>query len=155
MSPLKKLAIVAGLIVAGIILVPVLVAPVAFDALFPPDAETAQLKEWSVLRNVEESHRDSPQLKAALIVRRALDSGYTAIGFPARGRARGYVWVLANPSTDPRVKQIPQDLDFVVSQTTLAWIQTQTALDPRVTAYLKAPNHADTHTVTAGQGQAQ
>jgi hypothetical protein len=152
--PLKKIAIGAGLVVAGVILVPTLVAPVAFDMLFPADAGTAQLSEWRVLRDAEASHRDAAHDAPALIVQGALESGYTAVGFPARGRDKGYVWVIANPSTDPRVKQLPADQDFEVSRATLDWLRMQTALDPRVAAYLGAPAHGKNVTA-ASQGQPQ
>jgi hypothetical protein len=151
--PLKKIAIGAGLVVAGVIMVPMVIAPLAFDVLFPEDANVAQLSEWQVLRDVEAAHHDAQHEAPVLIVRGVLESGYTAIGFPARKRERGYVWVLANPTTAPHVKQMPSDHDFAVSHETIAWVKTQTALDPRVAAYLKSPVHTTSRGIaTAGQG---
>jgi hypothetical protein len=137
--PLRKIAIGAGLVVAAVIVVPVVLASVTFDTLFPEDGELAEKSEWSVLQGLEDQHREKPHAAPALVVRNALNSEYTGIGFPARDSDRGYIWVLANPITKPCVKQLPFDRDFVITADTLAWVKSQTALDPRVKTYLEAP----------------
>jgi hypothetical protein len=136
--PLKKIAIGAGLIVGAVILVPVVLASITFDTMFPPNGELAQKTEWSVLQGVEAQHRDTAQSTPALVVRHALNSEFTAIGFPARGRDKGYVWLLANPTTKPCIKQMPHDLDFNVTADVVGWLKGQTSIDPRVTAYLES-----------------
>jgi hypothetical protein len=145
--PLKKIAIGAGLVVAVVVVVPVVLASVTFDTLFPQDGELAEKSEWAVLQGLEDQHRETPHRAPALVVRNALDSKYTGVGFPARDRDRGYIWVLANPTTKPCVKQLPFDRDFSVSADTLAWVKSQTTLDPHVTKYLEAPIR---HVLSAG-----
>jgi hypothetical protein len=136
--PLKKIAIGAGLVVAAIIVVPVVLASITFDTMFPPEGELAQKSEWSVLQRIEAAHREAAQSAPALVVKHALNSEFTAIGFPARDRDKGYVWLLANPTTKPCVKQMPHDRDFVLSSSVLGWLKSQTTVDPRVMAYLES-----------------
>jgi hypothetical protein len=136
--PLKKIAIGAGLIVTAVVVVPVVVASVTFDTMFPPEGELADKSEWSVLQGVEAAHRNAVHASPALVVRHALNSDYTAIGFPARDRNTGYVWVLANPTTKPCVKQLPHDEDFVVTAGVVGWLKSRTAIHPRVREYLES-----------------
>jgi hypothetical protein len=108
--------------------------------MFPPAGELAQKSEWSVLQGMEAKHRHSAQSEPLLVVPHAFNSEYTAIGFPARGRDKGYVWLLANPMTKPCVKQMPHDLDFVVSTAVVDQLKRRTPIDPRVEAYLETPS---------------
>jgi hypothetical protein len=41
--------------------------------------------------------------------------------------------------TKPCVKQMPHDLDFVVTAEVVGWLKGQTQIDPRVAAYLEKP----------------
>lgn len=136
---MRKVAIGVGLIVGAVVLVPVVLASITFDTMFPPEGELAEKSEWSVLQGMESAHRQAAQSAPALVVKHALNSEFTAIGFPARGRDKGYVWLLANPTTKPCVKQMPHDLDFDVTADVLGWLKGQTNIDPRVAAYLEKP----------------
>ena len=92
--------------------------------------------EYSVLQNFEFDYRATKQERSFFVIRNALSSGYDVIGLPRANSERGYVWVIANPSSMPAVKQIPSEAGFSIDLKTLVAIEKLVRLNPTVRSYL-------------------
>jgi hypothetical protein len=101
------------------------------------DGEIAQKREWSVLQGLAVEYQMKPKDSNLLLVRNALQTEYVAVGLPLRDQATGYAWLLANPSSNPRVKLMPGNVKFKLSRRDLERLRTETALDGAVAAFLE------------------
>lgn len=100
--------------------------------------------EYSVLQGFEFDYRQRKQEQPYVIEKNALSSGYNLIGLPKADSENGYVWLIANPSSEPAIKQIPSNVDFSISKDALAAIEQSVQLTPAVQSYLVAhagPKH--------------
>lgn len=108
-----------------------------------PDAggELNTKSEYSVLQSFEFDYRQRTHALPYVIGKNALSSGYDVIGLPRTDGERGYVWLIANPSGAPAIKQMPSGVDFSISSDTLAVIEKSAQLDSEVRSYLAAHIH--------------
>lgn len=102
------------------------------------DRELSTKSEYSVLQAFEFDYRQREQEQPYLIEKNALSSDYDLIGLPIAGSERGYVWLIANPSGAPAIKQIPSKADFAISRDVLDAIEKSAQLSPAVRSYLLA-----------------
>jgi len=102
------------------------------------DSEIAQKHEWSVLQTLELKYRDQQNEKGVLVIPDVDGAHLTAIGLPRTDRPAGYVFLLANPTTTPRVKVLPQAVEYRLSAADIGQIGQQTSVDSEVMTYLAA-----------------
>src|SRR5258707_12115545 len=67
------------------------------------DGEIAQAPEWALLQSLELKYRHEGQTRGLIIEQHALETEYDALGLPMAGTEFGYVWLLANPRTKPKI----------------------------------------------------
>jgi hypothetical protein len=130
-SVLVAFAVLIGLIVGG-----GYVAWQRFAASLE-GGELAQAREWSVLQGVELSHRGQRRDSRVLIVQNALGSDFDVIGIPRAHVEDGYLWTIANPSSKPLVKSLPQAADGVVSPEDLQIIKALPFVQDEVLRYVE------------------
>lgn len=94
--------------------------------------------EYSVLQGLEFDYRYRKQDQPYILERNALSSGYDLIGLPKADSENGYVWLIANPSSEPAVKKVPSDVEFLIGKDALAAIEQSVRLTPAVRSYLLA-----------------
>ncbi|MEE7545957.1 hypothetical protein HF319_01885 [Xanthomonas sp. Kuri4-1] len=92
--------------------------------------------EYSVLQSFEFDYRERKQERNYIIEKNALSSGYDLIGLPKANVDHGYVWLIANPSSEPAIKKMPSDDVFSVNKDALAAIKQSVQLPPAMEAYL-------------------
>lgn len=89
--------------------------------------EAANKHEYSVLQSVEYQYRDADNNKPYIVVHKALGTELTVIGFPIKGKSKGYVVMLANAAGKPQVKIMP-DMEFVVTREVLAALKKEVGI---------------------------
>ncbi len=94
--------------------------------------------EYSVLQGLEYDYRQREQDKPYVVEKNAFSSGYDLIGVPKGGSKQGYVWLIANPSSAPAIKQMPKEADFSINKDDFAAIEKSALLTPAVRSYLAA-----------------
>ncbi|MEL7729735.1 hypothetical protein AAG612_09370 [Citromicrobium bathyomarinum] len=102
--------------------------------------ELANKSEYSLLQAEEFRLRDKPHTQRFLIIRNALDSGQTVIGFPKSASERGYVVLLADWEVPSKDKSVP-DEGFTVSADALVALQKEVRLSPEVERYISTMAH--------------
>jgi hypothetical protein len=120
---------VAGMIVLGVFAIP-------FTIWRYPDGELAQKEQWSLLQSLEMKHREDANASGVRILPRALKSSYTAIGLPRADQPQGYVWVIANPTGQPKVKVLGAQAPFRLSIYEFDSIRNRTIVDADVAKFL-------------------
>jgi len=100
-------------------------------------SEISNLRDWSVLRGVENTHRLEDTRKPFLIIERANGSNLNVVGLPTTD-STGYVWIIANPTSEPAVKQMPSTSAFSLTQDQYDNISAKVQLHPEVAAFLRA-----------------
>ena len=98
--------------------------------------ELAQKREWSVLQGLEYEYRYKVN-NSIVVIRQAKGTEYDALGLPLADRNIGYAWILANPSSDPRVKLMPTDARVRLSQNDLKRIRNGLNIDRAVLSFLE------------------
>lgn len=89
--------------------------------------EAINKRECSVLQSVEYQYKNKENENPYFVLRKALETDLTAIGFPIKGKTNGYAVMLANAKGKPGVKMLP-DSDFVVTQKSLAALKAEVAI---------------------------
>lgn len=80
-------------------------------------SELSGKEEWSVLQAVELTYRKGSINEPYVILKAAKNSRFTVIGVAAaKNRTGEYVWIIANPVSEPPVKQLPKDVEFSLTQ---------------------------------------
>jgi hypothetical protein len=102
------------------------------------DSEIAQKHEWSVLQTLEMKYRNRQNETGILVMPDVDGTHLTAIGLPRKNRPVGYVFLLANPTTTPRVKVLPKAAEYSLSSAEFRQIGQQTTVDSEVMTYLAA-----------------
>jgi hypothetical protein len=101
-------------------------------------SELSNLREWSVLQGVEHMHRLEEARKPFLIIEQANGSNLNVVGLPIVEQSMGYVWIIANPTSEPAVKRMPSTSGFSLTQEQYDTISRKVQLHPEVAAYLRA-----------------
>lgn len=102
------------------------------------DTELDSKAEYSALQSLEFDYRSSEHSKPYIVVNRALGSKYDVLGLPQKGKNRGYVWLIANPDSQPDIKKIPADVEFVLHKGSLAELEKSVQISPAVRDYLSS-----------------
>ena len=92
--------------------------------------------EYSVLQGLEIDYRLRENSLPYVISKDAMGSGFDVIGLPRKGGNQGYVWLIANPGSEPVIKQMPSDADFLIDRDVLVVLDDAVRLDSAVRAYL-------------------
>jgi hypothetical protein len=71
--------------------------------------------EYSILQAYEYDYREVKNEKPYLVFKNALKTDATVVAFPIKSKATGYVVLLAQTKSLPKVKAMP-DADFVVTK---------------------------------------
>lgn len=103
---------------------------------FSSSDELDSKAEYSTLQYFELEHRSSKNSKPFIAIKRALDSEYDVIGLPQKGKAEGYVWLIANPGKQTEIIKIPTGTDFVIKRDGLLALQESVRMTPAVRDYL-------------------
>lgn len=98
--------------------------------------ELAQKREWSLLQVLEYEYRYKVN-DSIVVIRQAEGTEYDALGLPLADRKIGYAWILANPSSNPRVKLMPTDAQVKLSQNDLKRIRNDVKIDRAVLSFLE------------------
>jgi hypothetical protein len=117
-----------------ILLVLLAIAAVGCDR----DTELDSKAEYSTLQSLEFDYRSSENSKPYVVVNRALGSKYDVLGLPRKGQSHGYVWLIANPDSQPDIKKIPADVEFVLRKGSLAELEKSIRMSPAVRDYLSS-----------------
>lgn len=86
--------------------------------------EAINKREYSVLQSVEYQYRNKKNENPYFVLRKAIETDLTVIGFPIKGKTKGYAVMLANAKGKPEVKILP-DSDFVVTKKSLAALKAE------------------------------
>jgi hypothetical protein len=97
--------------------------------------ELANKPEYSVLQAYEYQYRDVKNDKPYLVFENALKTDATVVAFPIKNKTTGYVVMLAETKTVPKVKAMP-DVDFVVSQRAFIDVRSVTPLSKEVEQFI-------------------
>ena len=97
--------------------------------------ELANKPEYSVLQAYEYQYRDVKNDKPYLVFKNALKTDATVVAFPIKNKTTGYVVMLAETKTVPKVKAMP-DVDFVVSQRAFIEVRSVTPLSKEVEQFI-------------------
>ncbi len=93
--------------------------------------------EYSVLQAYGYQYRDVKNDKPYLVFKNALKTDTTVVAFPIKSKATGYVVLLAQTKSLPKVKAIP-DADFVVTKDALEQVRAATPLSKEVEQFITA-----------------
>ncbi len=93
--------------------------------------------EYSVLQAVGYEYRDVKNDKPYLVFKNALKTDATVVAFPIKNKTTGYVVMLAETKTVPKVKAMP-DADFVVTKDALEQVRAATPLSKEVEQFIAA-----------------
>jgi hypothetical protein len=97
--------------------------------------ELANKPEYSVLQAYEYQYRDVKNDKPYLVFESALKTDATVVAFPIKNKTTGYVVMLAETKTVPKVKAMP-DADFVASQRAFIEVRSVTPLSKEVEQFI-------------------
>jgi hypothetical protein len=99
--------------------------------------ELGQKEAWSVLQRVEADHRGDPDSSSPLVLKNALDSGYTILGLPATDQKYRRVWLIVNNAgAGPALKVLPAGVHFKLQCSYVRNLQRDVQIDKEVAAYL-------------------
>ena|SRR6266581_3990426 len=93
--------------------------------------------EYSVLQAFGYEYRDVKNDKPYLVFKNALKTDATVVAFPIKNKTTGYVVMLAETKTVPKVKAMP-DADFVVTKDALEQVRAATPLSKEVEQFIAA-----------------
>jgi hypothetical protein len=93
--------------------------------------------EYSILQAFEYQYREVKNDKSYLVFKNALKSDATVVAFPIKSKATGYVVLLAQTKSLPKVKAMP-DADFVVTKDALEQVRAATPLSKEVEQFITA-----------------
>lgn len=100
------------------------------------DGELAQAGEWWVLQSLEFKYRGEANIRGVIVQHHPLETDYDALGFPLAESELGYAWLLANPSSKPKIKLMPSKAKFRLSRADLERVQHEVKMDSEVAAFL-------------------
>ncbi len=107
-----------------------------YKLLTTVSAGLMQEHEMSVVQALEWQYRNKSNATMPLI-QHVDRSDSIAVGLPIKGQNQGYVWVLANPTTEPKLKIFPEHVDFRLTESQLEFIVVTTPLDASVRSFLE------------------
>ena len=93
--------------------------------------------EDSVLQAYGYQYRDVKNDKPYLVFKNALKTDATVVAFPIKNKTTGYVVMLAQAKSSPKVKAMP-DADFVVTKDALEQVRAATPLSKEVEQFITA-----------------
>lgn len=93
--------------------------------------ESTNKTEYSILESYEYEYREIENDVPYTIVKNALKTNATVLAFPIRGKAQGYVVMLAEAEGVPKDKALPET-DFVVTQSAFTEVKAATGLSKEV-----------------------
>lgn len=102
-----------------------------------PDSEMAQRPQWSTLQLLAVKYQDDANGNGVIILPRAMRTSHTAIGLPRADQPQGYVWVIADPRGNPKLKAVPDQTPFRLKAYELHGIERRLPLDADILAFLK------------------
>jgi hypothetical protein len=111
--------------------------PLPPSAPLEKHSELASAREWSVLQAAELAGRAETERKPFLIVRGAGGSDLNVVGIPLKLQSTGYTWVIANPTSEPAVKQMPS-AEFALTQNQYDGICASVEVHPAVRRFLQS-----------------
>ncbi|MCP1107727.1 hypothetical protein M6G53_20360 [Serratia nevei] len=94
--------------------------------------------ECSIVQAVEYNYREVENSAPYILLPKALQTEKTVVGFPLKGKNKGYAVILADAIGDPKVKILPNDVPFLVTKNALSEIREKTRLSDEVDKYLAA-----------------
>ncbi len=140
MTPLKNIASTAALLLVfgsiGAMIVWGLVA-IPLAVWLHPDSELAQKPQWSLLQSLAVKYQDDINRNGVIVLPRALRTSHTAIGVPRADRPQGYVWVIADPYGNPKLKAVPDETPFRLKSYELHGLERLMPLDAEILAFLR------------------
>lgn len=93
--------------------------------------------EYSVLQSFEFKYRDEVNDQPYLVFKNALKTGLVVVAFPVKGKATGYVMILAQSDDDPKVKVVPA-ADFLVTREAYEAVKAATVMSKEVDQFISA-----------------
>jgi len=93
--------------------------------------ESTNKTEYSTLESYEYKYREIENDEPYMIVKNALKTKATVLAFPIRGKAHGYVVMLAEAEGVPKDKSMPET-DFVVTQNAFTEVKAATSLSKEI-----------------------
>lgn len=99
--------------------------------------EFANKTEYSILEACESTYQDVKNDEPYMVLKNALQSDKTVLAFPIRGKATGYVVMLAQAEGIPKDKAMPET-DFVVTQRAFTEIKATTPLSKEIAQFIAA-----------------
>lgn len=99
--------------------------------------EFANKTEYSILQSYEYEYRDVKNDEPYMVLKNALQTDKTVLAFPIRGKATGYVVMLAQAEGIPKDKAMPET-DFVVTQRAFTEIKATTLLSKEIEQFIAA-----------------
>jgi hypothetical protein len=93
--------------------------------------------EYSVLQAFGYEYMDVKNDKPYLVFKNALKTDATVVAFPIKNKTTGYVVMLAQAKSSPKVKVMP-DADFVVTKDALEQVRAATPLSKEVEQFITA-----------------
>ena len=101
------------------------------------NADLSNKSEYSVLQYYEYELRDSEHSKEYLVFKNALNTKFTVLAFPIKGKSTGYVAVLANSEGVPEVKTMPQ-AEFLVTEKAYIAVKKEVAFSTEIDKFIAA-----------------
>lgn len=93
--------------------------------------------EYSILQSYEYEYREVKNDKPYMVFKNALKTNATIVAFPIKNKPKGYVVILAQAKSSPKVKFMP-DTDFIVSQKIIEEVKAETPLSKEVEKFIAA-----------------
>lgn len=104
----------------------------------PGSGELDSKSEYSILQYFEYEYRMKRNDLPFVTKKKALGSAFNVFGLPRSGAANGYVWFVANPRDENRIKLLPQETEFEVSEGVVADIEKEMSIARTVKTYILA-----------------
>lgn len=100
--------------------------------------EFANKTEYSILQACESTYQDVKNDEPYMVLKNALQTDKTVLAFPIRGKATGYVMMLAQAEGIPKDKVMSPEEDFVVTQRAFTEIKATTLLSKEIEQFIAA-----------------
>ncbi len=100
--------------------------------------EYANKYEYSLLEACYSRYKDVKNDEPYMVLKNALQTDKTVLAFPIRGKATGYVMMLAQAEGIPKDKGLSPKEDFVVTQKAFAEIKATTPLSQEIVQFIEA-----------------
>ncbi len=91
--------------------------------------------EYSILQAYAYDYRAVKNDKPYLVFKNALKTDATVVAFPIKNKPTGYVIMLAEAKTAPKVKAMP-DVDFVVTRSAFTEVRSASPLSKEVEQFV-------------------